>query len=112
MEVATRASREIEHSFKLSAGWEHACFGDYKTSVSAYFNARSGLPYTWLINGDPNGDGIFQDPAYIPLLNDPNVSYGSATPEQIAAFHAFIDGDDYLSSHRGQIADRNATRLP
>ena len=112
MEVATRASREIEHSFKLSAGWEHAFIGDYKTSVSAYFNARSGLPYTWLINGDANGDGIFQDPAYIPLVDDPNVSYGSATPDQIAAFHAFIDGDDYLSSHRGQVAGRNATRLP
>ena len=69
-EIAKTASREIRDSVKLSLGWEHAFFGDYKTSV------------------------------------------GSATAEQIAAFHAFIDGDSYLSSHRGEVAERNAGRLP
>src|SRR3546814_15703322 len=101
MEVATRASREIEHSFKLSAGWEHAFFGDYKTSVSAYFNARSGLPYTWLINGDPNGDGIFQDPAYIPLLHDPHVTHAAAHHEHTTAFHEFLHGDDSVYPQPG-----------
>lgn len=111
-EFATTASREIRNSLKASLGWEHAFFGDYKTSITAFYNGRDGLPYTWLINGDANGDGIFQDPAYIPLVNDPMVSYGSATPAQIQAFHEFIAKDPYLQSHRGQIAGRNATRLP
>ena len=111
-EIATIASREIQNSVKASLGWEHAFFGDYKTSISAFYNGRDGLPYTWLINGDANGDGIFQDPAYVPLVNDPRVSYGSATPDQIAAFHAFIDGNDYLSRRRGNIAGRNADHLP
>src|SRR5690606_11726169 len=53
-----------------------------------------------------------QDPAYIPLVNDPIVSFGNATAEQIAAFHEFIDSHDYLSSHRGEIAGRNADRYP
>ena len=97
---------------KASIGWEHAFFGDYKTSFSAFYNGRSGLPYTWLINGDANGDGIFQDPAYIPMLNDPNVSYGSATADQIAAFNEFINSDSYLSKNRGKIASRNADQLP
>jgi len=116
-EITATASREIRDSFKASVGWEHAFFGDYKTSVAAYYNGRSGLPYTWIVNGDANGDNIYQDPAYIPLVNDPNVSYvdvngNAATPEQIAAFQAFIDGDSYLSSHRGQNASRNDSRLP
>ena len=111
-EIAKTASREIRHSLKASLGWEHAFFGDYKTSITAFYNGRSGLPYTWIFNGDANGDSIFQDPAYIPLVNDPNVSYGSATQAQIDAFQAFIDSDPYLSSHRGQIAERNAGRLP
>src|SRR3546814_17393220 len=59
-----------------------------------------------------NGDGIWQDPAYIPLVNDPNVGYGSATPGQIAAFHEYISNNSYLQSHRGQIAGRNETRMP
>ena len=111
-EIAATASREIRNSVKLSLGWEHAFFGDYKTSVSAFYNGRNGLPYTWLINGDPNGDGIFQDRAYVPLLDDPNVSYGSASAEQIARFHEFIDNNNYLRGHRGEIVGRNADRLP
>jgi hypothetical protein len=109
---ATNASRAIQNSIKASLGWEHAFFGDYNTSITAYYNGRDGLPYTWLIDGDMNGDGIYQDPAYIPLVNDPNVTYGSATPEQIAAFQQYISSNSYLQSHRGQIAGRNETRLP
>ncbi|MDR2212102.1 MAG: carboxypeptidase regulatory-like domain-containing protein [Pseudomonadales bacterium] len=119
-EIATTASREIRDSIKLSLGKEFAFFADYRTSVTAYYNGHDGLPYTWIINGDPNGDGIFQDPAYIPLREDAKVSYvigtGNDAPvasaEQIAAFHAFIDDNGYLSSHRGQIAGRNADGLP
>ena len=107
----TRSSREIRDSVKLSLGWEKALFGDYKTSVSAFYYGRDGLPYTWLINGDPNGDGVFQDPAYIPLIDDPNVSYGNATQAQIDTFNAFIANDPYLAAHRGEIAGRNESRL-
>ncbi|WP_246189405.1 TonB-dependent receptor [Pseudoxanthomonas kalamensis] len=106
-EIATTAGRVIPLSVKASLGWEHAFFGDYKTSVAAYYNGHDGLPYTWTFDGDANGDRIYQDPAYIPLINDPLVSYGSATPEQIAAFHAFIDSNPYLASRRGSIAGRN-----
>lgn len=106
-EIATTAGRQVRDSIKATLGWEKAFFGDYKTSVAMFYNGRSGLPYTWTINGDTNGDGIFQDPAYIPLVNDPNVSYGSATPEQISAFHEFISSNPYLASRRGGIADRN-----
>jgi len=111
-EIARTATQQIRTQLKASLGWEHAFFGDYKTSISAYYNGHTGLPYTWLINGDLNGDGIFQDPAYIPLVNDPRVSYGSATAAQIAAFNAFIDSDPYLSARRGQIAERNSARTP
>ncbi|QIL20164.1 TonB-dependent receptor [Thermomonas sp. HDW16] len=109
---AKTATQEIRNVFKATLGWEHAFFGDYKTSVSAYYSGHNGLPYTWIMNGDQNGDGIFQDPAYIPLINDPKVSYGTATAAQIAAFNDFIDSDSYLSQHRGSIAERNDSRLP
>ena len=109
-EFATTAGRVIRNSIKATLGWEKALFGDYKTSVAAYYNGHSGLPYTWTINGDTNGDGIYQDPAYIPLVNDPIVDYGSATPEQIQAFQDFITNNPYLQSRRGTIADRNGDR--
>jgi hypothetical protein len=119
-EIAKTATREIENSLKISIGRDFDFFGDYKTSVTAFYNGRDGLPYTWIINGDANGDGIFQDPAYIPMLNDPKVSYvigtgnnaPAASAEQIAAFHAFIDDSKYLAAHRGQIAERNEDNMP
>lgn len=119
-EIAKTATREIEDSIKISLGKEFAFFGDYRTSITAFYNGHDGLPYTWIINGDANGDNIFQDPAYIPLRDDPKVSYvigtgadaPTATAEQIAAFHAFIEDSSYLSGRRGQIADRNEDRLP
>jgi hypothetical protein len=115
-EEALTATREVRNSLKLSLGWEHAFFRDYKTSISAYYNGHDGLPYTWIVNGDVNGDGIYQDPAYVPLRDDPNVQYVSgshaATAEQIAAFQDFIDSDLYLSTHRGHVTRRNETRMP
>ncbi len=111
-EIATTAGRQVRDSIKATLGWEKALFGDYKTSASLFFNGRSGLPYTWTFNGDANGDRIFQDPAYIPLVNDPNVSYGNATAAQIAAFHEFISSDPYLNSRRGGVAGRHESRYP
>jgi hypothetical protein len=115
--IASPANNEIPKSVKLTLNWEHAFFGDYKSTVSMFFNRRSGLPYTWVFGNDVNGDsvsnsGAVGDPAYIPLVNDPIVGYGTATQAQIDAFNAFIDGDPYLSKHRGEIATRNAARQP
>lgn len=115
-EISRRASREVTNAIKLSLGWERAFFGDYKTTVTAFYNGRNGMPYTWIFNGDANGDRIFQDPAYIPLRDDPIVSYvyGSraATAAEIEAFHGAIDRDGYLGARRGTIAERNGARMP
>ena len=111
-EIATNAGRVIPTSVKASLGWEHAFFGDYKTSITAFYNGHDGLPYTWTMNGDMNGDGIFQDPAYVPLVNDPNVSYGTASAAQIEAFHAYISANPYLAARRGTIVERNGDRYP
>jgi outer membrane receptor for ferrienterochelin and colicin len=100
-------------SVKIALNWDHAFFGDNKTTASIFYNGHSGLPYSWIFGNDVNGDTLgFDDLAYIPLKDDPLVSYGSATQAQIDAFNAFIDGNSYLRSHRGQIAARNASQSP
>ncbi|MBS0200238.1 MAG: TonB-dependent receptor [Proteobacteria bacterium] len=112
MDVAD-ARLQTRRSFKLGLNWDHAFFGDYKTTISAFYNGRTGQPYSWTFGNDVNGDNIANvDLAYIPLLNDPKVNYGTATAAQIAAFQNFIDSDPYLHTHRGQIAQRNATSQP
>jgi len=107
-EVAGTADRNIAKTVKASLTWQRAFFGDYKTSVSAFYSGHSGLPYSWIFSGDANGDGItFEDPIYIPTIGDSKVSYGKASPELIQQFQDFISGNRYLNAHRGQIAARN-----
>jgi hypothetical protein len=105
----------IPLSVKLAVNWDHAFFGDYRTTVTAYYNGHSGQPYSWVFGGDVNGDAVATDVdlAYIPLVNDPIVTYkAGTTAQQIADFQALIDGDPYLHNHRGQIAERNQSQQP
>ncbi|MBS0570445.1 MAG: TonB-dependent receptor [Proteobacteria bacterium] len=113
-DVAVAPSRfDIPVSIKAALNWEHIFFGNNRTTVSAYFNAHSGQPYSWIFGNDVNGDSLANtDLAYIPLKDDPIVSYGSATQAQIDAFQSFIDSDPYLRSHRGRIATRNSSHQP
>ncbi|MGH8042797.1 MAG: TonB-dependent receptor [Rudaea sp.] len=111
--VAANSRFNIPLSFKAALSWDHAFFGDNKTTASIFYNGHSGLPYSWIFGSDVNGDSLSTDDlVYIPQKNDPLVSYGSATQAQIDAFNAYIDGNSYLSKHRGQIAGRNASNSP
>jgi hypothetical protein len=112
------AERNVPRSVKLSLTWRHAFFGNYDTLVSAFYNGHDGLPYTWIFNGDVNGDGIsYEDPAYIPLLNDPKVAFADAhgnpaSAELIKQFQDYVSNDSYLKDHRGQIAKVNSAHGP
>ncbi len=106
---------DIPLSVKASVNWDHAFFGDYRTTVTAYYNGHTGAPYSWVFGGDVNGDAVATDVdlAYIPLVNDPIVTYkAGTTAAQIQAFQDLIENDRYLRSHRGQIAGRNAMHQP
>lgn len=87
------------------------------------FNPSAGINtarYTFAIAGDMNGDGVSNnDLLYIPNsaseltfvpLTAGGVTYSAA--EQAAAFDAFINQDDYLSSHRGEYTERNGAKFP
>jgi Carboxypeptidase regulatory-like domain/TonB dependent receptor len=95
--------------------------GLLSTQVSLFYNGQSGQPLSYIYNGDMNGDGSSNDLIYIPaqqsdinLITIPATgSKPAVTPdEQWAALDAFISGDKYLKSHRGQYAERNAARSP
>ncbi|HET8940889.1 MAG TPA: TonB-dependent receptor [Rudaea sp.] len=110
---AANSRFNIPLSVKAALTWDHAFFGDNKSTVSVFYNGHSGLPYSWVFGNDVNGDSINGDDlAYIPLVNDPIVNYGNATQAQIDAFNKFIDNNSYLKSHRGQIASRNPVNSP
>lgn len=104
-EVSATSSYEIKNRFTAAVSWKHAFFGDYNTSVSMFYEGRSGRPYSYTFDNDANGDGRANDLLYIPKdLTD--VVFGSAA--EAAGFWAFVNSNDYLSQHKGQVAERNA----
>ncbi|GAC1368907.1 MAG: carboxypeptidase regulatory-like domain-containing protein [Hymenobacter sp.] len=96
------------------------------TSVLTY---ASGSPYTWVYNNNFLGNGQANvELAYIPAsasdillvtkgaapvtTANPNGYALDASGAQYASLSNFIDGDSYLSTRRGQYAERNAGRTP
>jgi hypothetical protein len=80
------------------------------------FAGAGGNRYSFTYVGDVNGDGSpsNNDLIYIPrnqseiILSETDANgdpFGSAA-DQWQSLNAFIEQDDYLSSHRGQIAER------
>jgi hypothetical protein len=79
------------------------------------FAGAGGNRYSFIYSGDVNGDGYSgNDLIYIPrnqneILFDPFVDASGRTvspQEQWDRLNAFIEQDDYLSEHRGEIAER------
>jgi hypothetical protein len=76
------------------------------------FAGAGGNRYSFIYSGDVNGDGYGgNDLIYIPadqsdIVFDPHVTTGATPQQQWDAFDAFIGQDKYLSTHRGQIAER------
>lgn len=89
--------------------------GNRYTSAGGAGGRAGGSRYSFVYSGDVNGDGRDgNDLIYIPrnqseINFDPFVDAFGRTvsaQEQWTKFNAFIEQDDYLRTHRGQIADR------
>jgi hypothetical protein len=79
------------------------------------FAGAGGNRYSFIYSGDVNGDGapgndliyIPEDQSQIVFADCPTRCGANVTAQQQwDAFNAFIEQDKYLSSHRGQIAER------
>ncbi|MDQ3263368.1 MAG: carboxypeptidase regulatory-like domain-containing protein [Myxococcota bacterium] len=82
----------------------------YGFTAGLIYVGQSGLPYTWTVSGDVNGDGIGgNDLAFIPAdasqitLQDPT---------QWEALNTFIQGQECLRNSRGGFVRRGACRNP
>jgi hypothetical protein len=88
------------------------------TSVGLVFEMANNGSVSYLTSGDPNKDGATNDLMYIPrnqsdliLVPDASTNPGTAQ-QQWNELSAFINQDKYLSSHKGQFAERNGVILP
>lgn len=98
-------------------------YASYKANWNKFLNTTFTLVYTGYEQGrfsyrysnDYNQDGLSSDLLYIP--NNPSeitfVANGAFTPaQQSDAFFKYIEQDKYLSSRKGQFAERNGAKFP
>ena len=89
------------------------------TSLNFFYAGQSGNPYTLVYQSAPGSGGSNAALPYIPATQSDirladytlNGTLYTAT-QQWADLNAFIDGDKYLKTRRGQYAERNGLRTP
>ncbi len=78
------------------------------TSLSFFYNGRSGRPYSTRYYNDINGDGVQNDSIYVPA-NESDIILTKGT---WADLDQYIKDDPALEENRGKILPRNASRDP
>jgi hypothetical protein len=98
-------------------------YGGATTITLGYVGAQNN-PFSYIVAGDLNGDRVSNnDLVFIPKkgsdIRFAPLTIGSGATavtyteaQQQSAFDAFIEQDPYLSTRRGQYAERNALALP
>ena len=108
------------HRVFVAASYTRDYFGWGGTTVSLFWEGRTGGNTSYTFSGDLNGDGgTSNDLIYIPRdtseMNFQQFTSGGRTytaADQAAAWEQFIQSDKYLSEHRGQYVKRGAVFLP
>ncbi|WP_044205923.1 TonB-dependent receptor domain-containing protein [Flammeovirga sp. OC4] len=95
---------------------------NFGTSIAFFMEAAQGNRFSYTYAGDMNRDGIVgNDLIYIPadaseikLVNivDGNGNVVKSAEQQWTELEAYINQDDYLSSRKGQYAERNGGISP
>ncbi len=116
----TTSDFEIRNRIFASLTYTHEFWENNPTSISLFYNGQSGQPFGFCVYGDVNNDGFNQNDLFYIPKNDADIELGTvkngvytrAPQSTYNALEATINGNDYLSSHRGQIAARNGANYP
>ncbi|NBC04566.1 MAG: TonB-dependent receptor, partial [Bacteroidetes bacterium] len=103
------ADFERRHRILGVVSYQFAWLDRLATTISLIYDGRSGTPYSWLYNGDANGDGRFDnDLIYVPANENEVV----LTSNNWGEFDDWISSKESLSDYRGDFVDRGTAREP
>lgn len=118
------SNNDLRHRVIAAVGYKANWIDELATSVNLFFQSQNQGRLSYTVNGDLNGDQqTANDLLFIPnKASDLTFQEYSITvngspkvftvADQIAAFDKYIDQDPYLSTRRGQYAERNGFLLP
>ena len=114
-----------QHRVIASASYRKEYLGHLGTTLSLFYQAAPYGRFSYIYSGDMNGDNQnSNDLMYIPRnqseINLRDITFFSGTAQaqtytaaqQYADLDAYINQDKYLSSHRGEYAERNGAVRP
>jgi hypothetical protein len=109
--LRNRITASATYRIRWSEQWATSLGVFLEVAEGNRFAGAGGNRYSFTYAGDINGDGQGgNDLIYVPR-NQSEIAFvanGSITADQQwAAFNRFVEQDDYLKSHRGQIVERN-----
>ena len=81
----------------------------YRTTLSVIYIGRSGDPYSWIVNGDANADGVNGND--LPFIPADASQITLADPTQFAALDDFIESQDCLRETGADSWSATAARI-
>ena len=109
-DVAYRSNYDVKARILGSLTWQHKFFGDYATSVSAFYDGHSGQPYSFVYGNDANGDGIAANDLFFVPANLSQVAFVDGTRPE--AQQEFMMKPIIVSRSSGWNAIAPSTRRP
>jgi hypothetical protein len=113
------SNNELRHRIISGVSFFKEYAQNFGTSISLFYEARSGNPFSYTYAGDLNNDGIAgNDLIYIPRTKNevilvPSNASDTRTPDQIwEQLNTYINNDPYLRTRKGQFAERNGAQTP
>jgi hypothetical protein len=116
------ADQFVKNRFVGLLGYRIEYGGNYggATTFTLGYVGQQGNPFSYIAAGDLNGDRVNNNDLIFVPQNGSDIRFAPLTvgtrvyteAEQQAAFDKFIDQDPYLSTRRGQYAERNGGLLP
>ncbi len=112
-EVANRSIFEISQSFDIQSQYTVNWLPIGATRFSAFYQWRSGRPFSWTFNNDANGDNTRgNDLLFVPNPGDVRFVDASGNPDPAgeAAFFQLVDNVRDLRNSRGRAVNANRNR--
>ncbi|MDR0352397.1 MAG: TonB-dependent receptor [Opitutaceae bacterium] len=105
------ANTQIRHHLAARATLRFTLIRKFQSTLTIYYQGRSGRPYSFIFSNDANGDGADRnnDLFYVPAgPDDPAIHWPD--PAQRDAFFAYLETNPALRRFAGQVVPRNSER--
>jgi outer membrane receptor protein involved in Fe transport len=107
----SRSAFEVRNRVQFTLAKEFRFFRDWKTTLSLYYEGRSGNPYSFTYASDANADGVTgNDLVYVPTgTSDPVFANVSASYAQ--SYMNYVEGSE-LAGYKGRTTARHGFTQP